>query len=221
MTLQTRQLILVEDNDLLRDLLTTALQSQGYIVHATADAAEAKRVLTFVDPDGVVLDIELGHGPNGFTLARFILKESPGTGIVFLTDLPDARFASQPGGDFSSAVAYIRKSSLNDLRRLYDAVDLSMRGEVTAEYRDDRDKGRPFADLTRKQIEVLRYMAVGKSNAQIAELRGTSLKATEDAIHRACRAIGVQNVNEGNLRATAVARFLSVIGVQPDFSSAS
>jgi DNA-binding NarL/FixJ family response regulator len=64
-------------------------------------------------------------------------------------------------------------------------------------------------------------MAAGKSNAQIAELRGTSLKATEDAIHRSCRAIGVQNMNEVNLRATAVARFLSVVGVLPDLSSAS
>jgi len=221
MTLQTRRLILVEDNELLRDLLATALESQGYTVHAASDVAEAKHLLGTIDPDGAVLDIELGQGPDGFSLGKFILKESPGTGIVFLTDLPDARFASQPGGDLPPAVAYIRKSALYDLRRLYEAVDLSMRGEVTAEYRDDRDKGRPFADLTRKQIEVLRYMAVGKSNAQIAELRGTSLKATEDAIHRACRAIGVQNVNEGNLRATAVARFLSVIGVQPDFSSAS
>ena len=221
MTLQTRRLILVEDNDLLRDLLATALESQGYIVHVAPDAEEAKRVLTFVDPDGVVLDIELGHGPNGFELAQFILQKSPGTGIVFLSDLPDARFASKPGEDLPRAVAYIRKSSLNDLRRLYEAVDLSMRGEVTSEYRDDQDKNRPFADLTRKQIEVLRYMAAGKSNAQIAELRGTSLKATEDAIHRSCRAIGVQNMNEGNLRATAVARFLSVVGVLPDLSSAS
>jgi len=221
MTLQTRRLILAEDNGLLRDLLATALESQGYIVHAASDVAEAKHLLGTIDPDGAVLDIELGPGPNGFSLGKFILKESPGTGIVFLTDLPDARFASQPGGEFSPAVAYIRKSSLNDLRRLYEAVDLSMRGEVTAEHRDDRDKDRPFADLTRKQIEVLRYMAAGKSNAQIAELRGTSLKATEDAIHRACRAIGVQGMNEGNLRAAAVARFLSVIGVQSDVSSAS
>jgi DNA-binding NarL/FixJ family response regulator len=89
-----------------------------------------------------------------------------------------------------------------------------MRGEVTTMHRHDLDKSRPFATLTIKQIEVLHLMSQGKSNAQIAEARGTSLKATEDAIRRACQAIGVDSSLEGNSRTAAVTKYLSVVGIR-------
>jgi DNA-binding NarL/FixJ family response regulator len=85
-----------------------------------------------------------------------------------------------------------------------------MRGEVSTNFRHDKDKTRPFGNLTKKQIEVLRLMAQGKSNAQIADIRGTTVKAVEDAIRRACEAIGVDNSVDGNTRTAAVAKYLSV-----------
>jgi hypothetical protein len=57
-------------------------------------------------------------------------------------------------------------------------------------------------------------MAQGNSNAQIATARGTSLKATEDAIRRACAAIGIDGLADGNSRTRAVAKFISVVGLQ-------
>jgi DNA-binding NarL/FixJ family response regulator len=56
-------------------------------------------------------------------------------------------------------------------------------------------------------------MASGKSNAQIAKARGTSLKATEDAIRRACVAIGIDSSLEGNSRTMAVATYLGTVGL--------
>jgi DNA-binding NarL/FixJ family response regulator len=57
-------------------------------------------------------------------------------------------------------------------------------------------------------------MSQGKSNAQIATARGTSLKATEDAIRRACQAIGIDSSLEGNSRTAAVTKYLSVVGIR-------
>ena len=207
-----RIVLVVEDDDLLRELIATALEVRGYTVQTAGDISEAKRILRSVDPDGVVLDIDLGQGPTGFDFAQIVSKEAPGTGIVFLTQLPDPRFAPTDEHGMPTGIAYLRKSALADLNVLYDALDVAMRGQVTKAHRHDLDVERPFAKLTTKQIEVLKLMAQGNSNAQIATARGTSLKATEDAIRRACAAIGIDGRSDGNTRAKAVARYLSVIG---------
>ncbi|MCF8553677.1 MAG: response regulator [Candidatus Nanopelagicales bacterium] len=212
--MSTRNVLVVEDDALLRELIATALEANGYAVQAAGDIAEAKRILRSTDPDGVVLDIDLGQGPTGFDFAQIISKESPGTGIVFLTQLPDPRFSPTDENGIPTGVAYIRKSALADLNVLYEALDLAMRGQVTKLYRHDLDAERPFAKLTVKQIEVLKLMAQGNSNAQIATARGTSLKATEDAIRRACAAIGIDGLADGNSRTRAVAKFISVVGPQ-------
>ena len=207
-----RIVLVVEDDALLRELIATALEVRGYTVQTAGDISEAKRILRSVDPDGVVLDIDLGQGPTGFDFAQIVSKEAPGTGIVFLTQLPDPRFAPTDEHGMPTGIAYLRKSALADLNVLYDALDVAMRGQVTKAHRHDLDVERPFAKLTTKQIEVLKLMAQGNSNAQIATARGTSLKATEDAIRRACAAIGIDGRSDGNTRAKAVARYLSVIG---------
>ena len=212
--MSARIVLVVEDDALLRELIATALEVRGYTVQTAGDISEAKRILRSVDPDGVVLDIDLGPGPTGFDFAQIVSKEAPGTGIVFLTQLPDPRFAPTDEHGMPTGIAYLRKSALADLNVLYDALDVAMRGQVTKVHRHDLDAERPFAKLTTKQIEVLKLMAQGNSNAQIATARGTSLKATEDAIRRACAAIGIDGTADGNTRTKAVAKYISVVGLQ-------
>ena len=211
--MDSRYVLIVEDDALLRELLATALESWGYTVQTASNVADAKRLFKLSDPDGVILDVDLGPGPNGFDLAQILLTTAPATSIVFLTHMPDSRFAEVDPEGLPTGIAYLRKTALSDLNLLKDALDATIRGEVTSDYRHDKDKNRPFGNLTRKQIEVLRLMSQGKSNAQIAQIRGTSVKAVEDAIRRACEAIGVDNSVDGNTRTAAVAKYLSVTGV--------
>ena len=217
--MSARLVLVVEDDDLLRELIATALEVRGYTVQAASNVIDAKRIFYESDPDGLVLDVDLGPGPNGFDFAQTALKHAPGTGVVFLTQLPDARFATSDEKGLPPGIAYLRKSALSDLNELYDALDVAMRGEVSPIHRHDLNKSRPFASLTVKQIEVLHLMSEGKSNAQIAAARGTSLKATEDAIRRACYAIGIASSLEGNSRTTAVAKYLSVVGIRSTANS--
>jgi DNA-binding NarL/FixJ family response regulator len=211
--MDSRYVLIVEDDSLLRELLATALESWGYQVQTASNVADAKRLFKLSDPDGVILDVDLGPGLNGFDLAQIILTNAPATAIVFLTNIPDSRFVEVDPEGLPTGIAYLRKSALSDLSLLSRALDVTMRGEVTSEFRHDKDVSRPFGNLTRKQIEVLRLMSQGRSNAQIAEARGTSVKAVEDAIRRACEAIGVDSSVDGNTRTAAVAKYLSVTGV--------
>ena len=64
-----RMVTVVEDNDLMRSLLATVLESAGFQVSTAANASDARRVIASVDPDAVVLDIDLGDGPNGLDVS--------------------------------------------------------------------------------------------------------------------------------------------------------
>lgn len=208
----SRSVLVIEDNAFLRELLAIALESKGFFVKTAGNAADAKRIFGGLEPDGVVIDIDLGPGPNGVDLAKIFLNDSPGLGVVFLTEFPDARFASIDPKEMPKKIVYLRKSALDDVDVFCDAVDNAIRGVTPESLRHDQEPNRPLAHLTKKQIEILRLLAQGKSNAQIAGNRGISIKSVEDAVRRSCEAIGVDQTNELNARTAAVRRFLADAG---------
>mgnify|MGYP000216881390 CR=1 FL=1 len=61
--------LVVEDDRLTLGLLAETLAQSGFVVGAAASAAAARRLWDQMDPDAVVLDIDLGPGVNGFDLA--------------------------------------------------------------------------------------------------------------------------------------------------------
>ena len=87
-----------------------------------------------------------------------------------------------------------------------------MRGLVVGEMRHDRRDDRPYASLTRHQLEALRLVALGRTNAQIAELRGTTVKAVERVVARALAAAGADAAPAGNSRVDAARRFIRLSG---------
>lgn len=207
-----RSVLVVEDDALLRELLAVALERHGFSVDTAASASDAKRSFSRGDHDALVLDINLGPGPNGFDLAEVLRQQAPHVAIVFLTNVPDPRFVGRAPEDVPRGVAYLRKSSIGDVDALIVALDSALRGSGIDGLRQDRDPDRPLARLTRKQIAVLSLVAAGKSNAQIAEDRGVSVKAIEDTISRAAQALGIDTQEEGNIRVAAARRFLAATG---------
>ena len=209
-----RSILVVEDDALLRELLAVALEGRGFLVDTAASAADAKRSFSRGDHDAVILDINLGPGPNGFDLADVMRQKAPHLALVFLTNLPDPRFGGRDSSTLPKGVAYLRKSSLGDIDAVVDALDSALRGVHVDAYRQDRDPDRPLGQLTRKQLAVLSLAAQGKTNAQIAEDRGVSVKAIEDTIGRAATALDVDSSVEGNTRVAVVRRYLEVTGGQ-------
>lgn len=215
-----RSVLVVEDEDFLRGLLAEFLDSAGFSVTTAANALDAKRIISHLDPDALVLDINLGRGPNGFDIALATQKTSPEIAIVFLTDLPDPRFAGIEDGKLPKNIAYLNKTMLEDVNTLLDALEATLTEKNIKNYRHDLDSERPLANLSRTQIQILQLMAAGKSNKQIAQLRKRSLAATESAISRTLDALGIGNSEEGNLRTEAVKRYLAVTKLPPEFANA-
>ncbi len=201
-----RHVLVVENEPLMRDLLSKALEGAGFIVTSAANAADAMRSVKVMDPDAMVVDIELGPGPNGFDLADAVSVLSPEVGVVFLTNLPDPRF----GGKDSTAVkrnqGYLRKTAINTGAELVDAIEAVLRDRVTKEYRHDLASNRPFSALSQRQINTLQLVAEGKTNAQIAALRGTTVRAVEGMLTRIFEALEI-DPKGSNPRVEATARY--------------
>ena len=203
----SRHVVVVENEPLMRDLIGKTLESAGFKVTTAANAADAKRVHLAIDPDAMVVDIELGPGPDGFDLAAAVLAESPEIAIVFLTNLPDPRLAGKDSKSVPKNAAYLRKSNLVDANELVDALNSVLKNEDASAYRHDLDAKRPLAELSAKQLEVLKQISDGLSNQQIADARGTSVRAVEGMVSRIFEALKIDVQDEGNSRVDAVKKF--------------
>lgn len=207
--------MVVENESLLRDLIARTLEGAGFHVATAANAADAKRACRAVDPDACVIDIELGPGPNGFDFAEALYKESPDVAVVFLTNLPDPRFADRDPKTVRSNQAYLRKSQLIDSKELIDAVNAVLREVNVKDHRHDTQELRPLAGLSRRQISVLQMLANGLSNSQIAEIRGTTIRAVEGMISRIFQELDIDSQSEGNARVEAAKKYIAAVGASP------
>ena len=80
-------LLLVEDDHLVLLVAQEALESGGYAVVVAANAAEAISVLDdrSVELAGLVTDVRLGNGPDGWEIARHARELMPVLPVVYMT----------------------------------------------------------------------------------------------------------------------------------------
>lgn len=76
--------LVVEDERVVRELLIAVLRAEGYEVAAASGGEEALRRAKEFVPDLAVIDVNLGGGPDGFSVARQ-LREQSGVRLLFLT----------------------------------------------------------------------------------------------------------------------------------------
>jgi DNA-binding NarL/FixJ family response regulator len=210
MNAPNRTVLVVENEDFLRTLIAQSLEAKGFNVATASSALEAKQIISKVDPDAAVLDIDLGDGPSGLDLAAQLSKTSPEVGIVFLTDLPDPRFSSNEY-EVKENQAYLNKKLIQDQEILADAINAVLYETGIEMFRHDLNEERPLAQLTRVQLQILKLIAEGKTNQQIADIRNRSLGATESAITRTMESLGISRDTEINVRVEAVRSYFQAV----------
>jgi two-component system, OmpR family, response regulator len=95
------RVLLVEDDPLTREVLSAALTGTGFEVHAEPDGSRVERAAMSFRPDIALIDMKLGDGINGITVARR-LKGTDDFPLVFLTSasgIDDVLAAFDVGGD--------------------------------------------------------------------------------------------------------------------------
>jgi DNA-binding NarL/FixJ family response regulator len=210
MSAHLRTVLVVENEDFLRSLIAQSLESQGFKVETAANALQAKKMISKVDPDVALLDIDLGDGPTGLDFAAQLAISSPEVGVVFLTDLPDTRFAREDH-EVKENQAYLNKRLLQSPEALTEAINAVLYEEGVGSFRHDQNEDRPLLQLTRVQLEILKLIAEGKTNQQIADLRGRSIGATESAITRTLESLGINRDADLNVRVEAVRTYFQAV----------
>ena len=202
-----RTVLVVEDEALMRDMVAALVRGEGFEVRTAANAAEAVDLCRACDPDALIIDINLGSEPNGLQLAEALVRESPGCAVIFLTNLPDARFTSHPSPQVLERAAYLRKSQLHSSNELVRALNDALGERVNTSQRHDQANDRPLAQLSKTQFEVLQLLSEGLTNEQISEQRGTTTRSVERIIARIFRALNIDPA-EGNPRVEATRAYL-------------
>jgi len=204
-----RTILVVEDNTFLLDIVTTSLNSPGFQAYGASTPAEAWELFDSIDPDAVVLDIELGGGANGLDLGAEMMEKSPGIGVVFLTELAHPRISKPEWSDLPPGAGFLTKSKLTSLDDLIDALEAVLTLDPNNPPRHDKSGGGVWDDLSKSQIEVLGLIAQGMSNTDIAKHRGTQVRAVEALISRTFDQLNIDTPGtDGNRRVLAARAFL-------------
>lgn len=185
------QFLIVDDHPALREGVAAILQQAAEgskVVHAENGAAALEAISRCPDIDVVFLDLML-PGPGGLAVLDELGSRYPGLPIIVLSsseEPADVRRSLAQG-----ALGYVPKSASPGT--LLAALRLVLAGEIyvppfmVQEVSRDQASG---TTLTERQIEVLKMMAINKSNKQIAYHLAVSertVKAHITAIFRALR----------------------------------
>jgi DNA-binding response OmpR family regulator len=89
-TMAPQKILLVEDEDLIRLLLTEALTDEGFLIISAATGEEAVVLISNgEDFDVLFTDIQLPGTVDGLDIARFAREKYPSVPVVFTTGQPD------------------------------------------------------------------------------------------------------------------------------------
>ncbi len=172
---------LVDDHAVVRGALRALLEGQEglEVVGEAGDLAAARELLAERAPQVLVLDVSLPDGMAVDHLAE-LKSLAPQTQLVLLTMERDPSFARRALDD--GALAYLFKDAAH--LELIEAVRSAARGEqyLPAAVSAGLAKGAGDGSdqpLSPREIEVLRLMALGHTNREIAELLDLSVRTVE------------------------------------------
>jgi two-component system response regulator NreC len=180
------RVVIADDHAVVRAGLRMVLDAEEGIevVAEVGDAEAAARAVLGHHPHVLVLDLNMPGEPSLAVIPR-IVEQSPETAIVVLTMQQDPNFAREALR--SGARGYVLKDSAN--AQLVEAVKLAREGrtylnpELGARMAAEPPPSGPPDGLTERELEVLRMIALGHTNTEIAAQLYLSVRTVES--HRA------------------------------------
>jgi DNA-binding NarL/FixJ family response regulator len=200
---ESLRVLIVDDHDLFRTGLRNLLEEQGVlIVGEAATGAEAVKIVREIAPDVVVMDLNM-PGMGGVDATRHITAIAPLTRVVMLTiseddsDVMDAILAGACGyllkdSSIQDLMAGIRAASKGEsLISPNIAAKVLQRVRATSTQPEIANTIR--AELSDREIEVLKLIANGKDNAVIAGELHISPKTVKNHISNILMKLQIDN----------------------------
>ncbi|MBA2616190.1 MAG: response regulator transcription factor [Actinobacteria bacterium] len=197
------RVLVVDDHDLFRNGLVNLLSEQGvHIVGEAPSGEDALRLVRELAPDVVIMDLNM-PGISGVHATREIAAVAPRTRVVVLT-------ISADGGDVVEAVmagacGYLLKDS--SIQQLVDGIKAAAAGEslispqiaaqvlqlLRSQAAGLGQSESVRADLSDRELEVLKLIAIGKDNAVIAQELFISPKTVKNHISNILMKLQIEN----------------------------
>ncbi len=174
------KILIVDDHEVVRDGLKNILLSLNNvaIVGEAANGEDSISMYDSLKPDLVIMDISM-PGMNGIEATRIIKENDPNAKILILTMHDNQEYLNQIIR--SGAKGFVLKNT--DKEELLDAVKTVSNGEnffskdiskliienyIRSAKETDKTEGYKEVPLTKREIEILKYIAEGNSNQEIA-----------------------------------------------------
>jgi DNA-binding NarL/FixJ family response regulator len=207
------RVLLVDDQALFREGLRTllSLHASLEIVGEAANGEDALSQAAVLRPDVVLMDLRMPI-LDGVTATRRLCAAQPATRVIILTTFDDDEYVFD--GLRAGAVGYLLKDAPSD--KLVEAIRAVARGEsflqpsvaakVVAEFArlGDRVRDQPeelAEPLSDREIEILRLVADGASNKEVAERLVIAEGTVKNHITNILSKLGARDRTQAALRA--------------------
>jgi two-component system response regulator EvgA len=193
--------LIVDDHPVARLAVRMLLEKDGMaIIGETDDGLEAVRLAKQLTPDLVVVDIDI-PSLNGIEVVQRLRRNGYGGGILVLTGKDDDHYVKRCAG--AGADGFISKR--NNLTELHDAIRALKGGygyfplnrarleAAASALGDDKSK---IADLSAKELQVLRYLTKGIKVVDIAVQMQISDKTVSTYKRRMMQKLELKNMVE-------------------------
>jgi DNA-binding NarL/FixJ family response regulator len=203
----TIRIAIVDDHDVVRQGLRMflSLEPELEIIGEARNGAEAVTLARELHPDVVLMDL-LMPVMDGITATTHILREAPGTEVLALTSVLED--ASVTGAIRAGAIGYLLKNTQAD--ELCRAIHAAAAGQVhlspDAAARLLREVRAPDSPetLTDRETDVLRLLAHGLANKEIARDLGIGEKTVKTHVSNILAKLGVQSRTQAALYAVQI-----------------
>jgi DNA-binding NarL/FixJ family response regulator len=194
-----KKLLIVDDHEVIRLGLRLMLEDTDLQVETEASsAAEALQAIENQAPDVVLMDIRMEGGDGLNALGRMKL-DHPDLPIVLFSAYDNPTYVARAVA--LGAAGYVLKSAPRE--RLVEALQTAAAGEsawtreelrrVTGALATPRLSQDIEVPLTQRESEVLRQMALGLTNKEIAKMLGISYETVKEHVQHILRKVGVSD----------------------------
>jgi len=197
------RVLIVDDHDLFRTGLRNLLEEQGVeIVGEAASGSQALDVVREAPPDVVIMDLNM-PGMNGVDATRHISRDAPLTRVIVLTisdqeqDVMDAILAGACGYLLKDASIQTLMQGIQAAAIGESLISPHIAGKVLQHVRATTAAPEAAAtiraELSDREIEVLKLIANGKDNAMIARDLHISPKTVKNHISNILMKLQIEN----------------------------
>ena len=207
------RVMLVDDDPFTRMTLVTTLHSMEFmVVGDVATAKEALLIAAETRPDVAIVDLDLGEGPTGLDVAHRLREMFPKIGLVVLSTYEEPRLMGFNQHPLPDDALYLVKRTVVDPEILGKAIRMSVDHDFRQGILRVVPKDALGVTLSDPQIDIMRLVAAGHSNAEIARRRSLTVPAVEKAIARLIKQLDLQASPDTNQRVAIAQAYFRLTG---------